>query len=73
MVFFMILSEYVLIKPTSNIKNLREKGYYLKSGDIIKVLVKDLSLNSKTKIRCRCDVVGCGNEKELSYQNYMKN
>jgi hypothetical protein len=43
----------------------------LHKGDIINILVSELSLNSKRKIDVKCDI--CGKEKKLCYAKYLKN
>lgn len=53
-----------LSKISDNYKNIH-------TGDVIDIFVSELSLNSKRKIKVKCDV--CNNEKYLSYGKYLKN
>ncbi len=43
----------------------------LHKGDIVNILISELSSNSMRKIKVKCDI--CGREKELSYCKYLKN
>lgn len=71
----MILDEYVEITWQAPTKNYYVgKGYvFTKMGDKFNVKVIDLSPYSSVNINVRCDVIGCNNEKSLSYNRYNKN
>jgi len=63
-----------IIVNSMDVKRLSEisdKYKNLHKGDIINILVSELSKNSKRKIKVKCDI--CGKEKELSYDKYLKN
>lgn len=54
------------------IKYYQEKGYtYTKTGDIFEVNVDDLTINSNTAIKIKCD--SCGKIRSLQYQQAIKN
>jgi len=68
----MILDKYTNIKiSTRTLQHYKNKGYTCKVGEIIEVLINDLTKGTQVKIRVKCDV--CGNEKEISYLAYNKN
>jgi len=68
----MILTEKLKIKVSKmNIKHLILKGYVCNLKDIIEIKTEDLIHGSHIKIQVKCDI--CGNEKELSFQKYIKN
>jgi len=68
----MIINEKIKIKITEkNIKHFKIKGYDCNLKDILEIKTEDLNPGSHIKIQVRCDV--CENEKELSFQKYIKN
>lgn len=68
----MLLSNNVLIKITGrNKKYYKNKNYECEIGDILKINTLDLPNGSHVNVKVKCDI--CGDEKELSYQKYIKN
>ena len=68
----MIITKELKIKVSKkNIKHFILKGYKCNLKDIIEIKAEDLNHGSHTKIQVKCDI--CGNEKELSFQKYIKN
>lgn len=60
----------ITINP-SNFKHFKELGYLkIKKGSIINIPIVDLNCGSNYIINVKCDI--CGNEKKLSYRNYLK-
>jgi hypothetical protein len=64
-----------IIKMNWNVSN---KDHYISNGyvftklkDEFLIKVKDLSINSQVKINVECDI--CGNKKQISYVQYLKN
>lgn len=67
----MIITKTIKLKISKkNINHIISKGYLVKLKDIIDIKSEDF-YGSHIKIDVRCDI--CGNEKELSYQKYIKN
>lgn len=65
----MLITKEVQVKIVSkNINHFNNLGYKVMFGDIIKIPVSNLPINSKIKIKIKCDI--CDNEKNISYQNY---
>jgi len=68
----MILSKTVKLFINNNqIKYWKEKGYKVKSGDILSVKVSDLPNNSTARIKVKCDI--CHQKSEISFRRYIKN
>lgn len=68
----MIITDNLNIKINStSLKHYLSKGYNVKVNDVINIITEDLPKNSMYKIQVKCDI--CGNEKELSYNKYLKN
>lgn len=68
----MILTENINIKTTNkNIGHYKEIGFDVKSGDNIIIKPENLPINSRIKIKVKCDI--CGNEKHISYYSYKRN
>ena len=67
----MILDEFVFLKKPRGKSNIYYKslGYDL-SSDEVKIYIKDLPKNSKSKINVKCDF--CGKEKSVDYYSYCK-
>lgn len=67
----MILNNVIEIKTTNkNIGYYKSLGFDIKSGEIIKVNVSQLSKGSKQKIIASCDI--CGGKKEMCYKDYLR-
>jgi very-short-patch-repair endonuclease len=68
----MLISKKIKIKiNTTALKHYIKKGYNVRVGDEIIVNVNDLTPSSTYKVKVKCDI--CGNEKELTYNKYIKN
>lgn len=68
----MILSETIKVKITSrNINIYKSKGYTCNINDIIEVDVYDISINSHTIIKVKCEL--CEKENDLKVRAYWKN
>jgi len=68
----MIITKTIKLKVSEkNIKHLKIKGYKCDLKDIIEIKTEDLNNGSHIKIHVKCDI--CDNEKELSFQKYIKN
>jgi len=68
----MIISNKITIPITKKNKSFYDKlGYESNIGDEISIEVKDLSENSHTVIKAKCDY--CDSIKDISYRNYNKN
>lgn len=77
-----LISKEVEINGVGNIKYYENLGYHIprvyenykwtvKRGTKIKVKVSDLPKGSNVLVEVKCDC--CGNEKEISYSNFLKN
>jgi len=68
----MILDKFVKIKLSNGNINFYKK-YFPKNniGDYVELSVQKLSIGSNLKVNVKCEI--CGNEKKLSYKNYIKN
>lgn len=53
------------------LSEINDKYKNLHKGEIINILVSELSINSRRNIKVKCDI--CGIEKELCYAKYLKN
>ena len=72
LIYNMIIIEKIKIKVNKmNIKHFISKGYNVKIKDIITINSNDLSVGSHIKVKVKCDT--CEEEKELSFQKYIKN
>ena len=67
-----LISKTVIIKWNSrNKKYYEELGYnFTHYGDEFIVKIKDLTINSKIKVKCLCD--SCKKELNITYQNYNR-
>ena len=67
----MILDEYVVIKGSNrNITYYKSKGYDIKNGEDVKILISDLNIWSKNIINVRCDK--CSTDSTTSFKTYLK-
>lgn len=66
----MLLTKKISVSVTNrNKKYLSSKGYNVNDGNVY-IDVNDLPNTSKVKIKVKC--VNCDTEKEITYQNYLK-
>ncbi|MCK9477005.1 MAG: hypothetical protein M0R46_13855 [Candidatus Muirbacterium halophilum] len=63
--------KYEIKTSKKNEKWLISKGYKFNTGETITINTKDLPRGSHKIIMVKCDV--CSNEKEISFQKYIKN
>jgi hypothetical protein len=69
----MIVDKEVEIVLTGKlVKYYNNLGYIGKNQEKIKIKIEHLTMGSDCKVKVRCDVAGCGEEKMLKYKSYNK-
>ncbi len=66
-----LITEKIFITIGPNVKYYRDLNYNVKFGDKIEIPIDHLPKKSRVRIKVQCD--GCGDVKEIKYQDYNNN